>query len=127
MLANLSDSGACVSNYSYSAIALLAGALLSAPALSAEPFSIQSDPNVMAAKSLGERKGAAAVGVWRGGMASYGKAAHTHGLAAAPMFEIGSISKVFTGLLLAQAVERGDLKLDDNLGKLLQGDVKLNP
>lgn len=118
-----------MSNYPYSTIALLAGALLcvSTPAFSAEPFTIQSDPDVMAAKSLGERKGAAAVGVWRDGVATYGKAARTDGLAADPMFEIGSISKVFTGLLLAQAVERGDLKLDDNLGKLLQGDVKLNP
>jgi CubicO group peptidase (beta-lactamase class C family) len=117
-----------VSNSTSSAIALLAGALLSVSpaAFSAEQFNIQSDPTIMAAKSLGERKGAAAVGVWRDGAASYGKAAHTDGLAADPMFEIGSISKVFTGLLLAQAVERGDLKLDDNLGKLLQGEVKLN-
>jgi len=34
---------------------------------------------------------------------------------------VGSISKVFTGLLLAQAVERGELSLDDTVGRLLQG------
>ena len=39
------------------------------------------------------------------------------------LFEIGSISKVFTGLLLAQAVEKGELSLDDSLGKLLAGTV----
>ena len=129
MLANQFDSGACVSNYLNSASALLAGALLSASAaaFSAEAITIQSDPDIMAARTLGERKGAAVVGVWRDGAASYGTADHTDGLAPDPLFEIGSMSKVFTGLLLAQAVERGDLKLDDNLGKLLQGDVKLQP
>jgi len=39
------------------------------------------------------------------------------------MFEIGSVTKVFTGLLLAQAVQRGDLKLDDTVGRLLAGKV----
>lgn len=39
------------------------------------------------------------------------------------LFEIGSLSKVFTGLLLAQAVERGELALEDTLGRLLEGKV----
>lgn len=43
------------------------------------------------------------------------------------LFEIGSISKVFTGLLLAQAVEEGELSLDDSLGKLLAGTVSFQP
>jgi CubicO group peptidase (beta-lactamase class C family) len=106
---------------------LLAATFLSAPAFGAESFTIQSDPDSMAQKALGERKGAAAVGVWRDGAAFYGKAARGDGVPADPLFEIGSISKVFTGLLLAQAVERGDLKLDDNLGKLLGADIKLDP
>ncbi|WP_093439251.1 serine hydrolase [Variovorax sp. 770b2] len=46
---------------------------------------------------------------------------------AQPLYEIGSISKVFTGLLLAQSVERGDLALDDNLGALLRGKAALSP
>ena len=35
------------------------------------------------------------------------------------LFEIGSITKVFTGLLLADAVQRGELKLDDAVEDLL--------
>jgi serine-type D-Ala-D-Ala carboxypeptidase/endopeptidase len=35
------------------------------------------------------------------------------------VFEIGSISKVFTGILLAQAVQEGKLALSDTLGKRL--------
>jgi serine-type D-Ala-D-Ala carboxypeptidase/endopeptidase len=39
------------------------------------------------------------------------------------VFEIGSITKVFTGLLLAQAVERGELWAQTSLGELLKGEV----
>ncbi len=35
------------------------------------------------------------------------------------VFEIGSISKVFTGILLAKRVENGELKLDDRIADLL--------
>lgn len=35
------------------------------------------------------------------------------------IFEIGSISKVFTGILLADAVERGEVTLDEPMAKLL--------
>lgn len=35
------------------------------------------------------------------------------------VFEIGSISKVFTGILLAQAIETGNLDLDDRIADLL--------
>jgi CubicO group peptidase (beta-lactamase class C family) len=35
------------------------------------------------------------------------------------VFEIGSITKTFTGTLLAQHIERGELKLDDRVGKFL--------
>jgi serine-type D-Ala-D-Ala carboxypeptidase/endopeptidase len=42
---------------------------------------------------------------------------------AEPIFEIGSVSKVFTGLLVAQRVEGGELRLDDTIGQLLQGSV----
>ncbi len=40
------------------------------------------------------------------------------------MFEIGSVSKVFTSLLLALAVEKGEVKLDDPLAKFLPPGVK---
>ncbi|MCW1913569.1 beta-lactamase family protein [Luteolibacter sp. GHJ8] len=40
------------------------------------------------------------------------------------IFEIGSISKVFTGLLLADAVESGKLRLDTTLAELLGKELK---
>jgi D-alanyl-D-alanine-carboxypeptidase/D-alanyl-D-alanine-endopeptidase len=81
--------------------------------------------------ALGELKhGQAAVGIWRDGKAHEARVqagdatpAAAPGSGAPPLFEIGSISKVFTGLLLAQAVERGDLGLDDRLGDVLTGKV----
>ena len=41
------------------------------------------------------------------------------------VYEIGSISKVFTGVLLADAVERGHVKLDQPAGELLPENVKM--
>src|SRR5579862_8125917 len=40
------------------------------------------------------------------------------------IFEIGSETKVFTGLLLAEAVARGEVKLDDPISKYLPASVK---
>ncbi|MEA2162059.1 MAG: serine-type D-Ala-D-Ala carboxypeptidase/endopeptidase [Thermoanaerobaculia bacterium] len=41
------------------------------------------------------------------------------------VFEIGSISKVFTSLLLADAVQRGEVALTDPVAKFLPPDVKV--
>ncbi len=41
------------------------------------------------------------------------------------VFEIGSATKVFTGLLMADAVERGEMKLDDPISKYLPSSVKI--
>lgn len=41
------------------------------------------------------------------------------------VFEIGSVTKTFTGLLLADAVVRGEVKLDDPVQSLLPPEVKL--
>ena len=41
------------------------------------------------------------------------------------VFEIGSITKVFTGTLLAEAVKRGEVKLDDPISKYLPAAVKV--
>ena len=41
------------------------------------------------------------------------------------LFEIGSISKVFTSLLLADAVQRGEVALTDPVAKFLPADVKV--
>lgn len=40
------------------------------------------------------------------------------------VYEIGSITKVFTGILLAEAVKRGEVKLDDPISKYLPDTVK---
>ncbi len=95
-----------------------------------QSFSISSAPTALAKAALGPEPGTAAVGVWRNGQASFGFVRNGEVLALPsmasqdqPMFEIGSVSKLFTGLLVAQAVERGELALEDTLGKLLQGKV----
>ena len=41
------------------------------------------------------------------------------------IYEIGSISKVFTGILLAQQVLDGDLKLEDEINRFLPDDIKV--
>jgi len=41
------------------------------------------------------------------------------------LFEIGSITKSFTGLLLQDMVERGEMKLDDPVAKYLPGSVRM--
>ena len=91
------------------------------------PLSMESGPEAVARSVLGGRPGAAAVGLWHDDKGFYaevrrdavGGTAERQPEGAFQLFEIGSISKVFTGLLLAQAVERGDLALDATLGTLL--------
>ena len=102
------------------------------PAL-AQPLGFSADPADIAKLAIGKERGTVAVGTWQGGQARLAlvqQAGETSTAMVAsvlpatgpqPMFEIGSVSKVFTGLLLAQAVEKGDLALDDNLAKLLPG------
>ncbi|HYJ83484.1 MAG TPA: serine hydrolase domain-containing protein [Allosphingosinicella sp.] len=46
-------------------------------------------------------------------------------LAARSVFEIGSITKTFTGTILADMVRRGEVKLDDPLGKYLPAGVRV--
>lgn len=41
------------------------------------------------------------------------------------IFEIGSVTKVFTALLLTDMVQRGEVKLDDPVAKYLPQDVKM--
>lgn len=41
------------------------------------------------------------------------------------IFEIGSVTKVFTSLLLADMAQRGEVKLDDPVGKYLPASVKV--
>jgi CubicO group peptidase (beta-lactamase class C family) len=88
------------------------------------------DLDTLAAAALRSNPGMAVVGRWSDGRTSYGFAPSDPGHAGPrasehTVFEIGSISKVFTGLLLAQAVERGDLKIDAALGDLKPAGVTL--
>ncbi|HYE39504.1 MAG TPA: serine hydrolase domain-containing protein [Ramlibacter sp.] len=83
--------------------------------------------------TLGPLPGVAAVGVLREGKIDVavrrrervGSPMETVDVAreAEPIFEVGSVSKVFTGLLVAQRVERGELRLDDTIGHLLREKV----
>ncbi len=104
--------------------------LLAAALAGAQTLGLGSEPRDLARAALGGLRGSAVVGIWHDGKASYagvrdgevlGEAALAGDQAA--LFGIGSISKVFTGLLLAQAVERGELTLDDTLAALLAGKV----
>ncbi|RYY57782.1 MAG: class C beta-lactamase-related serine hydrolase, partial [Comamonadaceae bacterium] len=96
------------------------------------PLTMASPPDAIAASALGTQKGLAFVGTLHGDRTAYGAARNdVPSVSAAavqqPLFEIGSVTKVFTGLLLAQAVERGELHLDDRIGTLLAGKAALPP
>jgi serine-type D-Ala-D-Ala carboxypeptidase/endopeptidase len=55
----------------------------------------------------------------------HGKAGGSAKLDGDTIFEIGSATKVFTALLLADAVARGDVALTDPISKYLPGEVKV--
>jgi CubicO group peptidase (beta-lactamase class C family) len=57
---------------------------------------------------------------------SYGNAgANAQPLGAKSVFEMGSITKTFTGTLLADMVERGEVSLSDPVGKYLPANAKV--
>jgi len=63
----------------------------------------------------------------RQNIATYGRSgsANDHPLDGDTVFEIGSITKVFTALLLAEMVTRGEVALDDPVAKYLPDSVKM--
>lgn len=111
--------------------AIVATNMLYLPQARAQSLTSALNPAQLANKALGDARGWSVVGVLLNGEAKYASAQNNVSTASTNMaasqeptqqlFEIGSISKVFTGLLLAQAVERGELKLENSLGVLLQG------
>jgi len=93
----------------------------------------RGSPAVLIADAvLGRLPGTVAVGKLGGGSSTgavrtaAGDGGPPATLKAEPIFEIGSLSKVFTGLLLAQAVDKGTLRLSDTLGALLEGSVSFS-
>jgi D-alanyl-D-alanine-carboxypeptidase/D-alanyl-D-alanine-endopeptidase len=113
--------------YGQMAVFALATAI-AAPTLRAQALDLKTDPNKLAAETRGTQPGSVTVGIARGKDEVFGVSGESGAEAGQPvLYEIGSISKVFTGLLLAQAVEKGELSLDDNLGKLLAGQVAMQP
>lgn len=109
-------------------LACAAAAQAPVPDPAAPGFGWSGRADAMAAAALGPLRGVAQVGVWSDGQARFGMARNR--VADAPaqaLFEVGSISKVFTGLLLAQAVEQGDLALEDTRGALLNGTPSAAP
>lgn len=114
---------------------LLSGLLacLATVGASAIALDLGIPPAELARLALGNEPGSASVAVWRSGrldVATVRNAAIPAAGAAAedlaPLYEIGSISKLFTGLLLAQAVERGELQLNDTLGTVLRTQVEFS-
>ncbi len=67
------------------------------------------------------------IGEQAGRIISYGKPSRdsTQEVNGNTVFEIGSVTKVFTALLLEKMIERGELKLDDPAGQFLPASVKL--
>ncbi|MEP6823929.1 MAG: serine hydrolase domain-containing protein, partial [Ramlibacter sp.] len=128
----LPTSGFCIS------LGLLAVLLSLAGTVQAQEASMATEPLALARAALGALPGQAVAGVWREGRASVAGVRRAPGAQealplpeeevsgkTATLYEIGSITKVFTGVLLAQAVEAGELSLDDTLGRLLEGKAQI--
>ena len=112
------------------AVALLVLALL--PSTSrAQEFAPDSTIRAILAERVASNRGKGfVVGVVELGKAPRFVTAGTTGvdglaLDANTVFEIGSITKVFTSTLLSEMVERGEVKLDDPISKFLPKTVKV--
>ena len=107
---------------------LLLPLLLSLPAMAVLPTNAEVaallDKHLIANQRA---KGVAVALVDAGGIrvVTAGVARDGQPLTADNVFEIGSVTKTFTGLLLAIAEEKGEAKLDDPVEKFLPGGLKL--
>ena len=112
------------------AVALLCLAILASPARSQE-FAPDSAVRAILAERIASNRGKGfVVALVETGKAPRFFTAGTsgvEGLALDPntVFEIGSITKVFTSTLLSEMVERGEVKLDDPISKYLPKTVKV--
>ncbi|HEY0590372.1 MAG TPA: serine hydrolase domain-containing protein, partial [Thermoanaerobaculia bacterium] len=112
------------------------GAILLAPAIQSRPPAPPAlPPDVVVKKILVDRIDAQkqGVGIVVGLVDAGGRRIVAHGtfdgdgrpVDGDTIFEIGSATKVFTALLLADAALRGELALDDPVAKFLPADVKV--
>jgi serine-type D-Ala-D-Ala carboxypeptidase/endopeptidase len=102
------------------------------PAPTRTPWTIPADNDIR--KLLAERMARNGVGVVVGIIEPAGQRVIVHGKSGArnnrpldgdTVFQIGSVTKVFTGLLLADMVQRGEVKVDDPASKYLPPGVKM--
>ncbi|MDO8501194.1 MAG: serine hydrolase domain-containing protein [Gemmatimonadaceae bacterium] len=95
-----------------------------------ESFAPDSAVRSILAERLASRRGMGfVVAVLERGKAPRINTAGVSGVAGLPLdgnivFEIGSITKVFTGTLLAEMVARGEVRLDDPISRYLPGSVR---
>ncbi|MDF1729483.1 MAG: serine hydrolase, partial [Sulfitobacter sp.] len=98
---------------------------LAGPAISQEPFPHRKAVDALVQPYLDHRQmQGLSIGVTHKGkqwILHYGTRGESSGEKPndRTVYEIGSISKVFTSLLLAHAVEQGNVKLDQSVGSLL--------
>jgi len=117
-------------------LVVLGAAILSASPLAQAPASNGVVSNADIQKILAERVDThrQSVGIVVGVIEPSGRRIVTYGRASAnasrpldgdTLFEIGSMTKVFTSLLLAEAVQRGEVALTDPISKYLPASVKV--
>jgi serine-type D-Ala-D-Ala carboxypeptidase/endopeptidase len=118
-------------------IFLAMGLSTALPANAAEPpLQVTSPSDIEIKQILAKRIDTEhqAVGIVVGVIDSKGRRVVSHGslekgdqrpLNGDTLFEIGSITKVFTALLAADMAERGEIRLDDPIAKYLAPDIKL--
>jgi CubicO group peptidase (beta-lactamase class C family) len=117
-------------------MSLLAAALAFAPALAQSPPAASTPTDGEIKKILVDRIDTQrqSIGIVVGVIDADGRRVVSHGHLASgdartldgdTVFEIGSITKVFTALLLADAVDRGEVALDDPVAKYLPASAKL--
>lgn len=117
-------------------VLFLCAALLSADAARAQPSAPTLPPDAQIRQILAERIDVQQqnVGIVVGVIDAAGRRVVAHGsfdtsgarrVDGDTIFEIGSVTKVFTSLLLADAVSRGEMALTDPVSKHLPPDVKV--